>query len=612
MNKKAFSIVWLIMSLFLLIACKDQAIEETPHLLPNLTGLNKAQAISLLDELDINYTFVDIISNDIRVGRFVSYQEGYTSGMEVEKGISLIIYFVGSTNTLPDLTGLSQEDIIERMNLFDFNFSFLEVETDLFEEGIFISYTNNHFAGETLPLGTEITIRIAKTKDMSITLPNLQFLNEQEISNLLNTLSINYTIEEIENNLIPERQFVSYQEGFVAGDIIQPHQDIIIYIAKFVNRLPDLTQKNQTQILQELSRLQVVSEIRTIATNDVPEGQFVSYLNREAGQIVSIGASVIVYVATPIIVVNRNLMFSTYVEGTLFNKALELYNLSDDIVDLSEFTIAQYLDGSQEINIEFELEGFILPKSVYVIAHSDAIQAIKQKADMITDQLFFNGNDSIALIYSSGETVDKIEWIIQYLDNRTLSRKAQITSPSPNFNYFDWDIYSNDNHQPLGSHPTAFPTTFTYNSSYLSIPFPENGGMIKVTFISNNDGDTAQFSPGFTSDDRVRFVGIDTAETGSGTLATLARQFVYQRLNSATEIYLQQDPSSGVRETFGRYLALVWADGVLLNYELIKYGYAANAYFDSARTFSLNGVDLNTWMLLAEQYAKTNRLGMWG
>jgi len=612
MIKKGFIIILFIVSLTFLTACKEDTPQDIPHILPNLTGLNKTQAIERLNQLDINYTFVDIIHNEIRVGRFVSYQEGYSAGMQIEKGSDLTLYFVKSANTLPDLTGLNQQEISELMDLYEFNYSFVEVETQNFEIGTFVSFSNNHFAGETLPLGADITIRIAKAKDMRITLPNLQFLNEQEIINTLSLLSIKYTIEEIENNLIPQGEFVSYHEELKAGDLIQPEQDIIVYIAKFINRLPNLSHKNQTQILQELSRLHVISEIRTIATNDVPEGQFVMYLNREVGQIVPKGATIIVYVATPIIEVNRNLMFSTYVEGTLYNKALELYNVSDEIIDLSEFRIAQYLDGSQEINIEFNLDGYLLPKSVYVITHVEAIQAIRQKADMQTDQLLFNGNDSIALIYSNGEVIDKIEWTVQYLDNRTLSRKSTILSPSPQFSYSDWDIYSNDNHQPLGSHPTTFPQSFTYDSSYLSIPFPENGGMIKVTFISNNDGDTAQFNPGFTLNDRVRFVGIDTAETGSGTLATLARQFVYQRLSTASEIYLQQDPSSGVRETFGRYLALVWADGVLLNYELIKNGYAANAYYDSARTFSLNGVDLNTWMFLAEQYAKTNRLGMWG
>jgi endonuclease YncB( thermonuclease family)/beta-lactam-binding protein with PASTA domain len=611
MIKKVLFISVFITLSIILISCYTPTVEET-MLLPDLTGLNKTQSIELLDGLDVNYTFVDIIHNDIRVGRFIRYEDGFTAGMEIEEDANIIIYFAKYANALPDLTGLTVEEMNASLLNFDFNVSYEEVVTSSFEEGTFISYAGEYQSGDILPLGTSITILIAKAPDSRILLPNLNFLGETEIRSILDNLSLDYTIEETENNNIPHGKFVSYGNDLIAGDHIEPETGIIVYIAKFVNRLPDLTHKNQTQILSELSKINVIIEIRTIETNDVAEGLFVEYLNRESGQIVNLGAVVVVYIATPLIEINRNLMISTYVEGTLYNKALELYNLSNEPIDLSDYTIAQYLDGSSNIGIEIELEGFIMPHTVYVIAHEDAHADISSKADMLTDQLYFNGNDTIELIYYTGDVIDQIAWIIQYLDNRTLSRKTSITEPSQNFNYLDWDIYSNDNFAPLGSHPTIFPTSFTYDSSYLAIPFPQNGGMIKVTFISNNDGDTAQFSPGFTGDDRVRFIGIDTNETGSGDLATAARQFVYQRLSTASEIYLQQDPSSGIRESYGRYLALIWADGVLLNYELVKYGHAGNAYYDSSRIFSFNGVDLNTWMQNAESYAKTNRLGMWG
>jgi beta-lactam-binding protein with PASTA domain/endonuclease YncB( thermonuclease family) len=593
------------------VACQDEKIEE-PSVLPNLTGLNKEQTSALLDDLDITYTFVDVINNDIRAGRFIAYEEGFSAGMEIIDPMHVTIYFTKYANTLPDLSNLNVEEIQVEMDKYDFDVTFVEVVTSSVSEGLFIAYSGDYQEGDVLPLGTAVTILIAKSPETKITLPNLTFLYEDEIIQQLNQLGIDYEIVEVENNDYVEGEFIAYGDDLMSGDQIEPETGITVYIAFNVNRIPDLTGKNQTQIISEMNKINVTLEIRTMETNDVSEGLFVMYGNRESGQIVNPGVLVIVYVATPIVVINRNLMISTYVEGTLYNKALELYNTSDELIDLSEFKIVQYIDGSSTNTVEIALSGILQGHDTYVIAHQDADIDIKNKADMLTDQLYFNGNDSIELIYQTGDVIDQIAWVIQYLDNRTLSRKQAITAPSNVFNYNDWDIYSNDNFTPLGSHPYAFPTSFTYDTSYLSIPFPENGGMIKVTFISNNDGDTAQFNPGFTSGDRVRFVGIDTNETGSGTLATLARQFVYQRLSTASEIYLQQDPSSGIRESFGRYLALVWADGVLLNYEIIKYGYAANAYYDSARTFSLNGVDLNTWMQNAESYAKENRLGMWG
>ena len=56
--------------------------------------------------------------------------------------------------------------------------------------------------------------------------------------------------------------------------------------------------------------------------------------------------------------------------------------------------------------------------------------------------------------------------------------------------------------------------------------YTEAGGVVEVEFIFNNDGDTAYFTPGFEDNDRVRFIGIDTLETGSGDLATNARLYV--------------------------------------------------------------------------------------
>ena len=611
MIKKIFFGLSILLTFFFLLACQSEEKIE-PSFLPDLTGLNKTLAAEALDQIGIDYTFIDVIDNDIRSGRFLAYEDGFQAGMEIEEGISIIVYFVKYANTLPNLSGLNQEEIIVELDKFDFNYTFEFVVTSLVDDGLFLSYAGNYQTGDTLPLGSDITIRIAEAPDTTIFLPDLRFKYEEEIIQMMTALQLDFSIEEVENNNLPQGQFIAYGNDLQIGDSVSIDTGVIIFIAKHVNRLPDLTGKDITQIFIEMNKINVVIEIRTYPTNDVPEGLFVSYLNRNIGQIVPEGAAIVIYIAEPIIEVNRNLMISTYVEGTLFNRAIELYNTSAEPIDLSEFTIAQLLDGSQKINIEIPLEGILMPYQVYVIAHSSAHVDIKNKADLLTDQLFFNGNDTIQLLYYNGEIVDQVAWIIQLLNDRTLSRKVHITQPSPIFDYNDWDVYSNDYFRPLGSHPTPFPTSFTYDEQFLSIPFPESGGMIKVTFISNNDGDTAQFSPGFTGPDRVRFVGIDTAETGSGVLAILATEFVYNILSNATEIYLQQDPSSGTRETFGRYLALIWADGVLVNYEIIKHGYAANSYFDYNRFFSLNGVDLNIWMRLAENHAKANQLGMWG
>ena len=72
------------------------------------------------------------------------------------------------------------------------------------------------------------------------------------------------------------------------------------------------------------------------------------------------------------------------------------------------------------------------------------------------------------------------------------------------------------------------------------------------------------------------------------------------------------DPVSGNVDTYGRYLALIWADGSLLNYEIVLNGYSQNNYQDSTQALIFNGIPLARWMTNAESYAKSLGLGVWG
>ncbi|MCK7471800.1 MAG: hypothetical protein MZU95_14245 [Desulfomicrobium escambiense] len=54
-----------------------------------------------------------------------------------------------------------------------------------------------------------------------------------------------------------------------------------------------------------MAKIDVVLDVQTIPTNDVEEGLFVSYAGtRQIGDLVPLGAAIVVYVATPIIEVS--------------------------------------------------------------------------------------------------------------------------------------------------------------------------------------------------------------------------------------------------------------------------------------------------------------------
>jgi micrococcal nuclease len=146
-----------------------------------------------------------------------------------------------------------------------------------------------------------------------------------------------------------------------------------------------------------------------------------------------------------------------------------------------------------------------------------------------------------------------------------------------------------------------------------------------VTYGYSNDGDTSEFYsldseiPDFVSGRRVRFIGVDTPEmTGTKPgvtypepYAVQATEYLRNILSNATIIYLMHDPASGNTETYGRTLALVWADGVLVNVEIVRMGYSSAPYNDEQARLVFNGVSLNRWFQRAEQEARDARRGIW-
>ena len=117
---------------------------------------------------------------------------------------------------------------------------------------------------------------------------------------------------------------------------------------------------------------------------------------------------------------------------------------------------------------------------------------------------------------------------------------------------------------------------FTYEGKN----FVEDGVGV-VTLERSIDGDTAYFYDNKGNYLKVRFLGIDTPESTKEHEAwgKSASNYTAKRLNNAKEIVLE---SEGARtDTYGRYLAFVWVDGVLLNLELIDQAYSNSKLSDS-------------------------------
>jgi len=150
-------------------------------------------------------------------------------------------------------------------------------------------------------------------------------------------------------------------------------------------------------------------------------------------------------------VVIPNVFFSEYIEGSSNNKAIEIYNGTEETIDLANFVIYGNYNGNPWSEIyPFEAETIVEAGDVYVLANDEADQAILNQADVVFaygDPWYmtaFNGDDVRALGYiAQGDTTiidfiglyDLVDpgagWdvagIAEATANHTLVRKDAIT-----------------------------------------------------------------------------------------------------------------------------------------------------------------------------------------
>ena len=136
----------------------------------------------------------------------------------------------------------------------------------------------------------------------------------------------------------------------------------------------------------------------------------------------------------------------------------------------------------------------------------------------------------------------------------------------------------------------------------------ESANKTQVKLISVVDGDTAKFT--LNKDTvTVRFLGINTKETvhpeiGEEAYGKDASNFTKEKLENATKIEMEFDSSADEKDKYGRYLAWIWIDDVLLQNLLVEKGLA--------ETYMLqNNYKYAGLLQESEETAKNNKLGIW-
>lgn len=176
---------------------------------------------------------------------------------------------------------------------------------------------------------------------------------------------------------------------------------------------------------------------------------------------------VVVLLATPFITFAQcNLFFSEYLEGASNNKAVEVYNPTLLPVDLTEYKIYRYNNGSLIPTDSLKMVGMLAPGGVYVAGNPSAVAAILTASDTLHTITFFNGNDALELRYMPTNTSLDIIGIIgnnpgtfwpvgtgSTLDF-TLVRKINISQGTLNWaqSVTEWDVYPQNTTTFIGNH----------------------------------------------------------------------------------------------------------------------------------------------------------------
>lgn len=533
--------------------------------------------------------------------------------------ILLIMLFITACKPdllLPDLSGKTEAQAVETIEALGLVPDVL-YETDItVAHGSFIRYEVGYVPGKKVELGESITLYIANN---GVVLPDLANKTEQEVITALDGLDITYEIMYETKFTNDDYEFSRYLD-LNAGDVLPFNQELTVYITWNGSLLPDLSTMLKAEIIDALEYDFIQNYVFEYILNDeFEEDLFAGYKDVEAGQPAPETGTITIYLYKNSFTDEDDitLFISKYLMGEGNTRAIEIYNPTTAAIDLADYHIALFTNGSLTVSNRINLTGLLDPQDTFVIAYRGSVQSVVDKADLVTNVLQFDGNDTIQLRYKNNTYIDTIYDIgnqLFIMVGEHFVRSSSVTNGTRTFVLNEWDAYIPSYVSILGTHPIQKPEVLEINLSYLNNSWGGTtaSGMVQVTLTNINDGDTASFSPGFEDQSRVRFLGVDTPETYpvEDPWGPEAKAYTTSILTQANAvIYLQSDPYLGATETYGRSLGYVWVNNVLLNYEIIRHGYSFN-YLSTDTKLVYGNRYLYRWFQDAERYARENNLGI--
>jgi predicted extracellular nuclease len=134
-------------------------------------------------------------------------------------------------------------------------------------------------------------------------------------------------------------------------------------------------------------------------------------------------------------VVATDLLISEYIEGSGFNKAIELYNGTGSDLDLSQYSLGIHTNGAEEVSQKLTLSGTLKNGETYVLYHGQADEKIKAKGNLENSTVInFNGNDPLVLLKGDSiiDSIGQVGSSADFAKDVTLVRNSDVLTGDKN------------------------------------------------------------------------------------------------------------------------------------------------------------------------------------
>lgn len=321
------------------------------------------------------------------------------------------------------------------------------------------------------------------------------------------------------------------------------------------------------------------------------------------------------------------------------NNIIELRNSGESDISLAGYVVKVYNNRNKNKSTNIMLGDKSLGKGQYLtigISGNTLKDDIKNVIDILVPSLNFNGDDPIVLAKAKNNDLKNaipVDTIYTVGDpntmgvNASLIRFPDFPNQTTKFNPLWWCIYNKDFYDLVKkTNPITYDEmlkgpvfdngsidTTNETKQIIINGTVGNGKSIKTSVALFIDGDTSRFSD---LPKNVRYALMDTPEKSNspkitkqpwGLKASVATKRIL--LAAKDNIYLQTTPKGQTQDSFQRHFLLVWANGELVSFKLIKNGLArisAGTHEDSDNIGVVyNNIPLKYWVEMANNYAES-------